>query len=179
MSADAWSHERMNAMAKKTVQEVVNDMNLDLSLKLDKVMFEVLWGLWAEWIEMGVPEDLMDTFEYTFDLVEYIHNSTFDHGGDPAHWEVRDIAQEVRLEMSIKVVDDVREDDNGKKHLVISCDEKDDVVRYARPKRPVMVTRPSYIPLGNGRYVWVLGEEFPEWTGAEACRAHLEPNADA
>jgi len=156
----------MESMAKEKVRDVVIAMNLDLNLKLDKVMFESLFGLWAEWIEMGVPQDLMDTFEYKIDLVEYLDNSTLEQGANPVNREMRDVAQDVTIVMSLDV--DVEE-------LAISCDQDqdNDVVRYAYPNRPTWTTRPDYIPRGNGRLIWVLGEEFPGWEGAEACRAHL------
>ena len=160
------SHETMESMATEKVRDVVKAMNLDLSLMLDKVMFESLFGLWAEWIEMGVPQDLMDTFEYKVDLVEYIDNSTLEQGANPVDREMRDVAQDVTIVMSLDVYDD---------ELAINCDQDqdNDVVRYAYPNRPTWIRRPFYIPRGNGRLVWVLGEQFPMWRGAEACRAHL------
>ena len=166
-------HETMESMAKERVRDVVKAMNLDLSLKLDKVMFESLLGLWAEWIEMGVPQDLMDTFYYKVDLVEYLDNSTLEQGANPVDREMRDVAQDVTIVMSMDVDNDVRVDGDGKMQLVISCDQDNDVVRYAYPNRPTWIRRPFYIPRGNGRLVWVLGEQFPMWRGAEACRAHL------
>jgi hypothetical protein len=125
---------------------------------------------------MGVPQDLMDTFEYKVDLVEYLDNSMLEQGANPVDREMRDVAQDVTIVMSLDVDDEDQDQDNDGVRYAYPCRSTwttNDVVRYAYPNRPTWTTRPDYIPRGNGRLIWVLGEEFPGWEAAEACRAHL------
>jgi hypothetical protein len=164
-SSSEFTKENLQSMAEERVKGVMHTLNAFPSILTKVAISDALHALWAEWIFLGVPGDLLDEFVYEFQFVEYVDNSTF--GASTAEW--RDIAIETTMVMSM---------DPWFYNKPTFDDLDDDVVRLVKARRAVFSTRPACVPRGNGRYVWLLEDGgSPKWEGA-VC-ALPEPPAAA
>ena len=138
-------------MANARVREVFWALNEFPELLYKVELFNGLRNLWAEWIAMGVPDELLYEFRYTFRLVEYV-----DHSASLSNDAWRDLVIEATISMAV--------DEN--KCVGPAYDLDDALVCHAEPIRAVFVAPLDDIPRGNGRYIWDRKDRFPKWTGA-------------
>ncbi len=156
-----YTQKTLQCMAEVRVREVLRTLNAFPEIQYGVALFDALRALWAEWILLGVPGDLLDEFLYEFKLVEFIDNSTIVQATNVPFSEWRDLAIEVTIVMSIDTAF------NAKSGQCIwpEYSVDDDVVRHSGPMRAVFMVRPAHIPRGNGRYIWMSTDEFPVWEG--------------
>ncbi len=127
--------KKLRSMAEARVREVLCVLNVFPEINYQVALLNGLRDLWAEWIELGVPEDLLCRFSYTFDLVEYVDHSTFSSKDE---W--RDLVIEATIVVSI----------DGP-----AADPYEALACHANQRRTVLVAPARDVPRGNGRYIWI------------------------